>query len=325
MQEQLILLVIFFIISLASVMLIVKRNFVKGIVGKNINIKGDPLVAESCGIALLLPVWLLVIYCILFLNMGLELLLVGIAISVFGFIGFLDDNKNKFFGRAVGWKVRATPIALISLIVAIIFFFPQDIIGVVWIILLALFLAGVASFSNTFEGLNGWTVGTSFIICIFASIVAMQFNSHASFLFLSLAGIILGLLVFNKYPVKAFPGDSGTLLIGSAIAGMALFTQNILFVIFVFLLFIPHMVDFFLLKMITNRDDATQQKQRPYKLLSNGKLTIPDYKGKTKFDFAKLMMKLFGDRFEWQIVSIIWIIVIINSLFWTAIFVSFVF
>jgi hypothetical protein len=80
-----------------------------------------------------------------------------------------------------------------------------------------------------------------------------------------------------------------------------------------------------LLKMITNRDDATQQKQRPYKLLSNGKLTIPDYAGSTKFDFAKLMMKLFGDRFEWQIVSIIWIIVIINSLFWTAIFVSFVF
>ncbi len=325
MQELIVIPIILFLISLLSVFIVIKRNFKKGIVGKNINANGEPLVAESCGIALLIPIWILIIYSILFLNFGIELIVIGITISVFAFIGFLDDNKNKFFGRAVGWKIRAMPIAIISLITSIIFFFSPTLVGVIWIILLALFVAGLASFSNTFEGLNGWTVGTSFIISIFASIIAIQINTNSSFLFLGIAGIILGLLIFNKFPARAFPGDSGTLLIGSSIAGMALFTQNIWFVIFVFLLFIPHMVDFFLLKMVTNRDDATQQRQRPYKLLKNGKLTISDYKGRTKYDFAKLIMKIFGARKEWQIVSIIWAIVILNSLLWTFIFLEFVF
>ena len=192
-------------------------------------------------------------------------------------------------------------------------------------ILLALFFAGLASFSNTFEGLNGWTIGTSFIISLALAIVAMKIGYLNSFLFVGLSAIILALLIFNKFPAKAFPGDSGTLFIGAAIAGLSLFTQNFLFVIFAFLLFIPHIIDFFFLKMLTNRSDASQHKQRPYKLLASGKLTIPDYIGKTKYDFAKLVMKIFGPRYEWQIVLIIWGIVIINTFVWSYVFFEFIF
>ena len=319
------LIILFFIISLITVYLILKRNFAKKIVGKDINKNNEPLVAESVGFALLLPFWIMLISFFYFFYFDYKLLVVGVAVTLFAVIGFLDDNKNKFLVGVVGWKIRAMPIAIISLIVAGVLFVPLDILGIFVVILLALFFAGLASFSNTFEGLNGWTIGTSFILSIDLAIFATSIGFVYSFLFVGLAAIILGLLIFNKFPAKAFPGDSGTLFIGSAIAGLSLFTQNFMFVIFTFLLFIPHIIDFFFLKMVTNRSDASQHIQRPYKLLKSGKLTIPDYDGKTKYDFAKLMMRIFGPLHEWQIVIIIWTIVIINTAFWSCIFFRFVF
>ena len=319
------LLIVIFLVAVASVYLVLKRNFSKKIVGKDINKLKEPLVAESVGIALLLPFWILIISFSYFFYFDYKLIVAAIAITLFGVIGFLDDNKNKFLAGVVGWKIRALPIALISLIFATILFIPLDIFGIFIIILLALFFAGVSSFSNTFEGLNGWTIGTSFILTIALSIVAMKIGYLYSFLFVGLAAIILALLIFNKFPARAFPGDSGTLFIGASIAAFALFTQNFMFIIFTFLLFIPHIIDFFFLKMLTNRDDASQHKQRPYQLLKSGKLSIPKYKGKTKYDFAKLVMKIFGSRYEWQIVIIIWTIVIINTLIWSYLFFNFVF
>jgi len=319
------MLILIFLISVVFVFLVLKRNFAKKIVGKDINKPYEPLVAESVGIALLVPFWILIISFTYFFYFDYKLIVASIAVTIFGVIGFLDDNKNKFLAGVVGWKIRALPIAIVSLVIAIVLFLPKDIFGIILVMLLALFFAGVSSFSNTFEGLNGWTIGTSFILTLALSIVAMKIGYIYSFLFVGLAAIILALLIFNKFPAKAFPGDSGTLFIGSAIAAFALFTQNFYFVIFTFLLFIPHIIDFFFLKMLTNREDASQHKQRPYQLLKNGKLSIPKYKGKTKYDFAKLVMKIFGSRYEWQIVIIIWTIVIINTLIWSYLFFNFVF
>ncbi|MBT4870082.1 MAG: hypothetical protein HON47_00720 [Candidatus Diapherotrites archaeon] len=317
--------VVIFLISLINVYIILKRNFAKKIVGKDINKIGEPLVAESGGIALIIPFWVLIILFSYFFFFDYKLLIVGIGITLFAVIGFLDDNKNKFLAGVVGWKIRALPIAIISLSIAGILFVPTNITGSLIVIILALFFAGLASFSNTFEGLNGWTSGTSFIIAIALAIVAIKVGYVYSFLFVGLAAVILGFLIFNKFPAKVLPGDSGTLFIGAGIAGLALFTQNFMFIIFTFLLFIPHIIDFFFLKMLTNRKDASQHKQRPYKVLKNAKLTIPDYKGNTKYDFAKLLMKIFGPRYEWQIVLIIWTIVIINTAFWAYLFFQFVF
>jgi len=312
-----------FLISTASVSLVAKRNFKKKIVGNDINKKGAPLVAESCGGALIAAFWILIILANYLFWIDYRLIIVGACVSVFALIGFFDDNKHKFLSKPMGWKKRAVPIAIASLFLAGILFVPTDLLSALWVLVLALFFAGLASFSNTFEGLNGWTVGSSLIMTIILSIAALQINQELSFLFASLAAIILGLLIFNRYPTRAFPGDSGTLLIGSAIAGIALFSQNILFVVLCFLFFIPHMIDFFILKMITNKDDASQHKYKPYKLLANGKLTIPDYKDKhERLDFAKLLFKIFGPMREWQVVLIIWVIVAINAIFWTAVFLN---
>jgi hypothetical protein len=75
------------------------------------------------------------------------------------------------------------------------------------------------------------------------------------------------------------------------------------------------LIDFFLLKLISNRKDLSQQKFRPYKLLEDGRLGIPDYPDKkVRYDFAKLILRIFGPLKEWQIVLVIWLVVLINSL-----------
>jgi UDP-N-acetylglucosamine--dolichyl-phosphate N-acetylglucosaminephosphotransferase len=313
------------VISILSVLFIIKRNFKKGIIGIDINKLKQNKVAESCGIVLLLPFWALIIFYILGYGFDIYLIFLGLLVSVFGIVGYFDDRKHKFMTKTLSWELRAAPIAIISFVMATAFFFPQNIFEMALLILITMFVAGFASFVNTFEGLNGWGIGSSFIIALFAAFVSWQIDWHISILYMGLSAIIFALLIFNKYPAKAFPGDSGTLMIGSAITGIAVFSQNIFFVIFIVLLFIPHMIDFFVLKLLTNKDDASQQKIRPYKLLKNGLLTIPDYKGRTKYDFAKLIMKVFGPLKEWKIVLIIWIIVIINSLIWASIFTNFIF
>jgi len=312
---------IIFILSSICVYWLMKRNFKEKIVGNDINKLEKPIVAESCGAALIIPFWVIIIFTSYFYGLNLKVFIVGIAVTIFTIIGFMDDAKHKFLSKAVGWKIRALPIALISLILAYIFFEPTTILEYGGVLLLACFFAGLAAFSNTFEGLNGWTVGSSFIITLFSAFVAYQIDIGIGFLFIGLASMILGLLVFNKYPARAFPGDSGTLLIGSSIAGFSLFSQNIYFFLLLITFFIPHMVDFFILKMFTNSDDPSQQRFRPYKLLENKRLTIPNYPDKKiRYDFAKLLMRIFGPLKEPHILEIIWFVVAINCLFWTTLF-----
>lgn len=325
MQNLVLVLITILIVSLVSVRFIIKRNFKKGIIGIDINKFNQNKVAESCGIVLLFSFWVLIIFYILEYYFDIYLILLAVLVSVFSIVGYFDDRKHKFSGKTISWEVRATPIAIISFVMAAVFFFPTNLFEMALMIIITMFIAGFASFVNTFEGLNGWGIGSAFIISLFAAFISWEFDWHIFVLYMGLAAVIFGLLFYNRYQARAFPGDSGTLLIGSAITGIAVFSQNLLFIFFIFLLFIPHMIDFFILKLLTNRDDASQQKMRPYKLLKNGKLTLPDYKGKTKYDFAKLIMKIFGPLEEKKIVLIIWTIVTLNSLIWTLIFYFFIF
>lgn len=287
-----------------------KKKFALGI---DINKQDQRKVPEATGIVLLGVLWLIVI--IYFLVNGFNHLFLGwlLLLSVFSFIGFFDDTKHKWTKKPLSWKLRAIPIALASLGFA--FFFSDSIL---LLVPLALFIAFIASFHNTFAGLNGWEIGSSYIISI--AIIFLSVASGFLFLALILSGSILALLLFNLYPSKVFPGDSGTLLIGAGIAGILVMSKDIPLISLGAFFYLPHVIDFVFLKMLTNAGDASQTKIRPYRLLEDGRLDVPDYKGKTRYDFAKLILKLFGPLKEWKIVLIIWIIVAINCLLWLFLF-----
>ena len=300
--------ILYLVISLLSVHFVRKLNLKRGVKGIDINKPSQPILPESCGIALLIPLTVNGLFMTYWFSQW-ELLAWPVLMAVFAFIGYLDDSKHKFTSKAVGWIVRALPIALVSLAFSYVFG-----LGILWTVPLALYIAGLASFQNTFAGLNGWEVGSGFIISL-ASVVLL-WGTFYQLAAIAFSASILGLLLWNRYPAKVFPGDSGTLLIGSGLAGLFVLTSRLEFIFFSFLFYIPHLIDFFLLKLLSNRKDLSQQKFRPYKLLENGKLAIPDYPDKKiRYDFAKLVIRLFGPMNEWLIVLIIWLVVLVNCLF----------
>jgi len=296
-----------FVISVLSVFAWRKIN--TKIVGIDINKPSQPKVTESAGVALLIPLWAVLAY-LLLQAFSIELLAFGLMVSGFSIIGFLDDTKTKWKSSVMPWMTRALPIAVISLAFAWI-----AAPSLLWVVPVALFIAALASFQNTFAGLNGWQGGSGLLIALAVAILLAGAGFQT--LAFALAAIILGFLAWNRYPARVFEGDSGTLLIGSATAGILALTGRIELMAFSLLFYLPHLVDFFLLKMLTNRKDPSQQKIRPYRLLKDGRLAIPEYPdGKARYDFAKLIMRIFGPLKEWQIVAVIWAAVALNCIIW---------
>ena len=307
-----------FIVGILSVKMLIGYHQRKGIADVNYARADSKKIALAGGIGLVVPLWISSLLFIHLYGYLFEVLGVAILVSAFAIIGYIDDRNPKYSKKALGWKIRALPLAITSLLFAFFFSFEPIFL---WIIPLTLFVSGFTSLVNTFEGLNGWGIGTGTIILFFIS-VYLYISWNPLFVFgLILTTIALALLWFNKFPAKTLPGDSGTLFIGSSIVGLTLIANDLLLILLVVLFFIPALIDFFILKMISNSKNMSQSNGKPYKILKNGKLTLP--KGKVTMDFAKLLMKIFGPLYEWQVVLLIWGIVIINCTFWLSVILLF--
>ncbi len=292
------------------------KNYAKKIrmVGIDINKLKQPEIAESGGTVVLVAlIASLVIYSVINGESQFNLIKFVALVAIVGLVGLWDDTTKKLSlgGKALSWKKRAIIMAIACLTWSFL-----TITSLSAIILTAAFLILILSLQNTFAGLNGWEVGSGLILSIVAAYLSLSTPYFP--IAVILIGVVLGLFLWNAFPAKIFPGDCGTYVIGSSLAVLFILTKNELLGVF---LFLPHLIDFFLLKMITNPNDASQKKQRPYKLLKDERLDLQEsIKGKRRFDFAKLIIKIFGPLKEYQITIIILSIVIINSLFWLFMF-----
>ncbi len=299
-----------FIISVIAVLFVAKQNRKMKITGRDINKINKKELPEGIGLALLAPIWTAIIMFNLLIAENTGFIAFGLTITVLCIVGFLDDRKQKFKVRTVSWTSRAAIVSLVCMMFAM-FYAPN----VFWILPFAIFVAGLASFENTFAGLNGWEVGSGFIIACFVALLLV--SSGPLPIAIALVGAIAGLLIFNICPAKVFPGDSGTLLIGGSIACIIILTQRIELIFLAILFFLPHIIDF-LLKFLTNKDDMSQSKNLPYTIGKDNKLRIPH--GKPRYDFAKMLLRILGPMHEWLVVAVIWTIVAANCLFWILVF-----
>ncbi|MBN2067931.1 MAG: hypothetical protein JW744_05680 [Candidatus Diapherotrites archaeon] len=299
-----------FFVSALTVVSVSKRNMKAGIVGRDVNKLDGRMLPEGAGIAMLAPLWTAIFLFNALLYFELGTIALGLAVSGLCLVGFLDDRKQKFKGKTISWRKRASIIGLICLIFAYMYA-PSP----VWIIPFTFFIAGLASFENTFAGLNGWEIGSGLIISCFAAFILA--NSWVFPIALALVGAIAGLFLYNAFPARVLPGDSGTLLIGSSIAGLVILSQRIELAFLAALFFVPHAIDFFGLKLLTNPHDVSQSGKMPYAVLDDGRLSIPKNGNKRPcYDFAKMLLKIFGPMPEWLVVAVIWVAVAANCIFW---------
>lgn len=160
----------------------------------------------------------------------------------FGLIGFLDDFIKIFKKRNLGLTAKQKLFG--QLIIAIIFYFilqsqghdtviyiPGQSYGIdlgwlylPFIILLMLFMTNAV---NLTDGVDGLLAGSSAISFGAFSIIALSTTQFDLAIFsAAMVGAVLGFLVYNAHPAKVFMGDTGSLGIGGAMAGIAILTKT---------------------------------------------------------------------------------------------------
>jgi UDP-N-acetylglucosamine--dolichyl-phosphate N-acetylglucosaminephosphotransferase len=229
---------------------IMHRMAARGIVGTDMNKLGKPKVPEMGGIG----VWVgfsagVMAAIFLFSYFGLStfdlaLLLAGLAtINMIGFLGVIDD--------LVGWKngIRQWQHALIPLFAAlplmaikisnapiklpIIGLVPETyfipIIGTVSfgiiysLVLVPIGVTGASNAANMLAGLNGLEAGLGALIIGTLLALSLVFgHTEAAIIAVAMLGAILAFARYNWFPAKIFGGDSLTLMIGAAIATIAI-------------------------------------------------------------------------------------------------------
>lgn len=168
-----------------------------------------------------------------FNNSAIVLLLIFLA---FGFVGFLDDYLKIKRKKNLGLKAYQKML-LLMMITLFIYFFTKDTTGAIlrvpilninielsylYLPFLFVYFTGVTNAVNLTDGLDGLATTVTIIVLIFLFLVSfISGNVDAGIFAFILVGALMAFLFFNINPAKVFMGDTGSLALGGAIAGIA--------------------------------------------------------------------------------------------------------
>ncbi|SDP60368.1 MraY family glycosyltransferase [Clostridium gasigenes] len=171
----------------------------------------------------------------LFVNQGniTEKLGVFIGGSLILLIGLIDD-----YYKSNGKEFPIYPRLIIQLLAAFIVFkcgivfigFTNPFTGIyielsmlLQFTLTITWIFGVTTVINWSDGMDGLAGGLSFISAMtFAGAALILNQGDSAIISLILAGVIVGFLVYNRYPARIFMGDSGANLLGFILSIIAL-------------------------------------------------------------------------------------------------------
>jgi phospho-N-acetylmuramoyl-pentapeptide-transferase len=178
-------------------------------------------------------------------------------------IGFADDWMKLIKGRSLGlaarWKLLfqlllgllagfiALRFAGLDTSVDLPFTHTDWELGTIgFYVLVFLTISGFSNAVNLTDGLDGLASGASAIVLVAYAGIAFVIGRHLSdpgMLDLSILcgcifGACLGFLWFNTFPADVFMGDTGSLGLGGAVAGMAILTRTEVLVLLIAGLFV---------------------------------------------------------------------------------------
>ena len=178
----------------------------------------------------------------------LPLLFVSVG---FGIIGFVDDFKKLILKNTKGLSPKAKMAGLLIVSVAYtvylttvlkigtdmyIPFFKTSITLPIWIYIPFTIFVMLATTNaiNLTDGIDGLSSSVTTIILTCLTVIAIIFNVKEVTVFGSaLTGACLGFLLFNLYPSKVMMGDTGSLLLGGAVAAIAIYLKMPLILIII--------------------------------------------------------------------------------------------
>jgi len=209
---------------------------------------GTPTMGGICFAAALAPAWYFA---------GHDPVVAGLLFLIFaaGAIGFVDDYLSIRRGKNLGLRARTKYLA--TALVAIVFLrivasshAPVDVIGSffgtpivaphwLWLLLGIVAITGTVHAVNLTDGLDGLATGVAIPpLVVLALILAGEAIAGAAVggaLIVALLAIggCLGFLLYNRHPARMFMGDTGSLLLGAVLAGLAIVSGQMLLLIVV--------------------------------------------------------------------------------------------
>ena len=161
----------------------------------------------------------------------------------FGIVGFVDDFIKLVLKNTKGLKPSYKMFGLLIVAVAYVLYLVNFLnIGTetyiplikqyinlpIWLYVpFAIFvLLGTTNAVNLTDGIDGLATSVTTIIITALTVISIIFGvREVTLIGCVLIGTCLGFLMFNLHPAKVFMGDTGSLLLGGIIAGMALYLK----------------------------------------------------------------------------------------------------
>lgn len=181
----------------------------------------------------------------------IPLLFVTLGIGV---VGFIDDFKKMILKNTEGLKPSYKMLGLLVISVCFVLYLLNVLnIGTdiyipivktfvnipVWIYIPFAIIVMLATTNavNLTDGIDGLATSVTTIIIACLTVVGVIFNIREVIIFGTIVcGCNLAFLLFNLHPAKIFMGDTGSLMLGGVIAGMALILKMPLLLILIALI-----------------------------------------------------------------------------------------
>jgi phospho-N-acetylmuramoyl-pentapeptide-transferase len=171
------------------------------------------------------------------------------SIGVFGatiacaLLGFADDYTKILKRRSLGLRARTKLVVTVAISVGLWWVATQraDIgstvhlsfvdvsvdLGPFFPVFIYLVVAGTTTAVNFTDGLDGLAAGcTAIVLLAYIGITFIAGQYDLTMLAACLVGACIGFLWFNSFPASIFMGDTGSLGLGGAIAGLAVMTNT---------------------------------------------------------------------------------------------------
>ena len=161
----------------------------------------------------------------------------------FGLIGFIDDFKKLVLKNTEGLKPSYKMIGLLIISVAYVIYLVyglkietqtyipiiktyMDMPIFIYIPFAIVVILGATNAVNLTDGIDGLSSSVCAIIITCLAIIGISLQLYEVSIFASIViGAVLGFLMFNIHPAKVFMGDTGSLMLGGVISGLALYLE----------------------------------------------------------------------------------------------------
>ena len=168
--------------------------------------------------------------------------LIGVSVG-FGLIGFIDDFKKLILKNTKGLSPKAKMLGLLVVSVAYtivlvkvlnigtqiyIPFIKEYLTLPIWLYIpfAVLVMLATTNAINLTDGIDGLSTSVTTIIITCLTVISILLGiKEVTAVGTILIGACLGFLLFNLNPAKVMMGDTGSLMLGGAIAGIALYLK----------------------------------------------------------------------------------------------------